>query len=351
MAFKLYLKHTLNDEFGYDLAEILSLNPADFLPWQADIIEFIQLWQQQKALPVNTSGSTGQAKQILLEPYIMRNSALRTIKFFNISETDNALLCLPAKYIAGKMMIVRALVGQYQLYCIEPIIKLDLANLYQKRLKFKFAALIPAQLINLKAKYLACFTQILLGGAKSSEHSFSDLKTAIDLYKVKIFEGYGMTETASHVALRQLWQNEWFELLPDIKVRLKDHCLGLKIDENQPWLQTNDLVEFKSADSFRILGRADNVINSGGLKIIVETLEATVLNKFGCQIYLTAKNDIVFGKKAVICMLEQDKFLQDKLLDFLFPQIKSREIIFLSEFPLTKNNKIDRLKLSSFSEN
>jgi len=244
---------------------------------EAELISFLNEWySNENFIEVKTSGSTGTPKTIRLQKEIVAESARRTLQFFELNKHDRILHCLPLQYIAGKLMVVRALLGELDLYLTEP--STDFAFL--KKEKFRFAAMVPNQVTKiLKAEtaqggLLGNVEKLLIGGSlipASLEKTLQKVSTAC-------WSGYGMTETATHIALRKIngtGANGWYHCLENIHVSLSAKgCLQIYLPglENQP-IQTTDLAQLKNEKTFRILGRIDNVIISGGIKFSPEQLE------------------------------------------------------------------------------
>ena len=164
--------------------------------YNCDIGSFLKQWlDQSKTITLNTSGSTGVPKTITMQKQAMVNSAIATGVYFNLKPKQRALLCLPAHYIAGKMMLVRAIVLGLELDSIEPKsnLEIDINKQYQ------FTAMVPMQLEK-NINKLNNIKTLIVGGAKVSSVLQSNLQTL----KTAIFETYGMTETVSHIAVKQL---------------------------------------------------------------------------------------------------------------------------------------------------
>lgn len=241
--------------------------------------EFIDEWNAPTDhLIVRTSGSTGTPKEIAILKKQMRRSAETTCRFLHLQPSDTALLCLPLDYIAGKMMVVRALTCGLSLISVPPS-RNPLATLEEPP---TFAAMVPSQVYailtegGMQAHKLRRIRQLIIGGGSISV----ELRKMLQLWpdESHVWSTYGMTETLSHIALQPLTgqtQCDWYTPFPDVAVSLNAKgCLVI----NCPWaikqpLVTNDLAEMNRQGQFRIIGRADNVICSGGIKIQIEPLE------------------------------------------------------------------------------
>ncbi len=247
----------------------------------AELANFLDAWDSPcPTMELQTSGSTGKPKTIQVSKSAMRASAAMSCHAFGLQAGDSALLCLPLRYIAGKMMVVRALVAGLRLAVAEPCAD-PLAAPELGETAIDFAPLVPMQLSRCLAgeegaSRLARIRTLLLGGA------FIDptLEEALQQFpNCRAYASYGMTETLSHIALRRLngeTRSDSYSPLPGVEITLSAegtlciHAPGLGVEH----LVTNDLAEIRADGSFCILGRRDAVINSGGVKIQAEELEA-----------------------------------------------------------------------------
>ena len=209
-----------------------------------EIISFLNLWfnEFESSIAVNTSGSTGEPKTIHLPKKMMLLSAAKTNKFFDIKHSSNLLLALPVKFIGGKMMLVRAILSGANVVALEPKAN-PLHNVALPPVHF--AAFTPYQLQTMaKAENTwektGQIRNILLGGSAITPQ----LEAQIPSCKSNVFIGYGMTETASHIALKNLsTKQEWFTLLPDVGIKINNrNCLSINGDiSNFTDLETSDI--------------------------------------------------------------------------------------------------------------
>ena len=317
--------------------------------FEKKVVFFLEKWcSSSKTVDVQTSGSTGTPKIFEIEKERMLHSAAMTCNFLHLQEGDTALLCLPIEYISGKMMVVRSLIKNLRLLITEPSIS-PLNTLEQH---IQFCAMTPLQVENSLDK-LHLIQKLIIGGAAVSESLKNKIYTSLGEYQdITIFETYGMSETLSHIALRQIFPKEeaYFTAFSGIKISTDERgCL--KIDApllNQEILQTNDLVEITDENKFRFLGRVDNVINSGGAKIFPEKLEALAKSKMEHEIVFIGVHDEVLGEKliAVIESEEQEELKSMVLnLDFEKKFHQPKAIYFIEKLPRTPNGKISRLEL------
>ncbi|MFL1895166.1 AMP-binding protein [Aquimarina sp. 2-A2] len=270
-------------------------------PYEQDIGYFLLEWLDSKSfIIVKTSGSTGKPKTIKVLKEQMVNSAKATGEFFKLDSETTALLCLSATYIAGKMMLVRAMVLGWKLDCVPPKSN-PLDTVYKQ---YDFCAMVPLQLDN-SINRLHLINKLIVGGGVISEN----LKSLVQASKTKIFETYGMTETVSHIAARRVnakkrerKKNIYFKTLPNISIAIDErNCLVI----NAPLLHdkqliTNDVVELKSYKKFDWKGRYDNVINSGGIKLFPEAIEAKLQLLITHRFFVASLPDAVLGEQLIL---------------------------------------------------
>ena len=255
--------------------------------------KFIIDWfSDNEHIALHTSGSTGKPKEIQLPKTAMYSSAVRTAAFFKLSKGDSALLCLPIRYIAGKMMLVRALVLGLDLDIIPPKTKLQIEKNYT------FTALIPTQ-ANASFDLLGKFKTVLIGGAPIAD----ELRKRIGKTHSHCIETYGMTETLTHVATRTLKDaDKPFKAMPGIGLSMDENdCLVLEV----PYIPlspivTHDIVSIVGDDTFKLLGRRDWVINSGGMKIFPKALEEILAPYMKFPFFFTGMPDAELGEKLVL---------------------------------------------------
>ncbi|MDQ1097530.1 MULTISPECIES: AMP-binding protein [Chryseobacterium] len=312
--------------------------------FEKKIVFFLENWfSDSEKVEVQTSGSTGIPKVFEIEKKRMVNSAKMTCDFLGLKEGDTALLCLPVEYISGKMMLVRSAIRHLELFISEPSVK-PLKNLDRE---IDFCALTPLQ-VEHSLDRLPLVKNLIIGGAAVSE----SLKQKISGSENHIYETYGMSETLSHIALKQLApvSEDYFTAFDQVSIATDDRgCLKIYAPElNEEVLQTNDLVEIINEKQFRFLGRADNVINSGGAKIFPEQLETVVKREIPNEAVFLGLEDEILGQKLILVIEGEDS---DKIREVIqnIPFEKSfhhpKDIIFISEIPRTPNGKVSRIGL------
>ncbi len=296
---------------------------------------FIYDWFDQNSfIKLKTSGSTGEPKMIRMEKQALVNSALATGDYFNLHSGNKALLCLPMDYIAGKMMFVRALILGLDLDFIEPTSQPLLYN----DTKYDFAAMVPMQAQNSMDK-LTQIKKLIIGGTRI------DLKLQNELIKIpiQIFETYGMTETCSHIATREMG-SEFFNALPNIAFDIDDrNCLIIDAPHvSSEKIITNDIVELVNNQQFILKGRIDNVINSGGVKLSPEEIEAKLSPFLSNRFYITSISDDTLGQKVALVIESDHIEIEASIFDGLSKYEKPNQIIFKSKFDETESGKIIR---------
>lgn len=295
------------------------------------MIEFIS---DNKEMAFQTSGSTGVPKTIFHKKKHLIASARRTLDFFDLKVGSSALLMLPAQYTGGVMMLIRALVGGLTLYLIEPKLTTEQVPLVD------FLPCTPAQFLSmLDNGALRDFSgQILLGGAPSQK--------TLDVGTLKVYEGYGMTETASHVALKTYGEEE-FRAIHGVLFSLEDESLlitapHLGVDQ----LKTNDVAELISPTSFKLLGRLDDVINSGGIKLHPDKIEGDLLSLGLNDICISSRQNEQLGEQLVLVYVGPFKELEVSKAVSLLPRINRPKWRFeVEQKPVLPSGKLDRKEL------
>ncbi len=309
--------------------------------WAAPIIEFIDDWltKNQATFIAHTSGSTGTPKAITHARTAMIQSAQRTIEYLQLEKKSNLLLAIPAANIGGKMMIVRAIVLQAKLICIEPNTKpLDEALLTN----VEFAAFTPMQVFEsmMQEKSKTQFSNIknvIIGGGQISETLENTLKSL----PIHIYETFGMTETVSHIALRQIAPKtaSHFSVLDGIKIKTDlDQRLIITMPD-QLDIISNDRVELINGTQFKWLGRTDDIANTGGVKVNLLDIENKLKNSIDCPFFIAKLADDKLGETVVIVIAQKDK-----KSNFDFQSIskfeRPRKLLLVKEFIYTATNKL-----------
>ncbi|NHN27540.1 AMP-binding protein [Flavobacterium jejuense] len=285
-------------------------------------------------IEVETSGTTGKPKLIRLEKQAMIQSALATGDYFNLEPGNKALLCLSAKYIAGKMMLVRAMILGLEL----DISTVDSNPLAFNDNKYDFAAMVPLQVENSLDK-IKNTEKIIIGGAPVSKTLIEKLTKR----KVNAFETYGMTETITHVAVKKIGTDS-FKTLPHINLSKDDRdCLVIhapKILTED--VITNDVVNLVSEHEFQWLGRIDSVVNSGGVKLFPEQIETKLQDFITDRFFIASESDEKLGQKLILVIESKEKEIAKNIFNHLEKFEKPRSIYFVTKFVDTKTGKLNR---------
>tara|TARA_R110000868_G_scaffold391920_4_gene662359 strand:+ start:89 stop:1165 length:1077 start_codon:yes stop_codon:yes gene_type:complete len=325
-----------------DLMEVAYSFTKEGVPYQRELGLFLLDWlDKNDYILVKTSGSTGKPKSLKIKKQAMVNSAIMTGDFFKLEPGNKVLNCLPSNFIAGKMMIVRALVLGLELDMVEPS-ALPLID-YEK--DYDFCGFTPMQLKNF-AKYLKNLKTAIVGGGRVSNQIIELIKDK----KPQVYETYGMTETVSHIAVKKLNHldgtptDTYFKTLPDITVSVDDRsCLVIdapKLSEKK--IITNDIVKIHSNSSFEWLGRFDNVINSGGIKLYPEEIEFKLRGNIQQQFFISSIPDDTLGDKLVLILEDTQNNLDKTIFDVLDKYEKPKEVFAISKFIETGSGKIHR---------
>lgn len=324
------------------------------------VADFLRHWfTTDEAVVAQTSGSTGPPKTIVLQRSQMIASAQLTALHFGFKPGMRALLPLSADFIAGKMMLVRAIVSGLDLYVSSPTQKVG--ELFPGT-EFDFTPLVPAQLYALLKGETATsrLGTILLGGSDVSPELRQMLPS---MGQQEVWQGFGMTETVSHIALRRVQPGgeEAYLTLPGLLTEA-DANGQLRVwgaVTNYLWLHTKDEVVFDEPGRFRWLGRSDHVIVSAGHKIHPEKLEQRFLelisrshrfnHLLGTEFYITAAPDGQYGQVPVL-VFEKKEYADSEWLEAFLSEVKQhfknwefpRKIVPVNSFARTANGKIIR---------
>lgn len=297
--------------------------------------DFLLDWFDSKSyIEMQTSGTTGTPKIISVSKQAMVDSALATGDFFDLTPGCKALQCLPVKYVAGKMMLVRAMILGLDLEFVAP----SSHPMENNEIKFDFVAMVPLQAQN-SIQELKKVKKMIVGGAainKTLEKQLLKLPT-------QVYETYGMTETITHIAARKLGEKA-FTVLPYVTISYDDrNCLVIHAPRiSDEVILTNDIVELVNENQFIFLGRMDNVINSGGIKLIPEQIENKLASKIHERFFIASKPDAEFGEKVILVIEGNIQALEDTLYEDLDKYEKPKEVIFIPKFKETVNGKIMR---------
>lgn len=302
--------------------------------YERSVGDFLLDWFDAKSyIEMQTSGTTGTPKIIKVEKQAMVNSAMATGAFFELSAGSRALHCLPAKYVAGKMMFVRGFILGLDMDFVAP----DSNPLKHTESTYDFAAMVPLQAQH-SLKELWRVKKLIIGGAKIGKN----LEHALMELPIEAYETYGMTETITHIAAKRVGE-EAFSVLPGVTVSYNEaSCLVIHAPHISPdVVVTNDVVQLVNENQFVFLGRADNIINSGGVKIMPETVEDK-LRRIERRFFIAGMPDETLGQKVVLVVEGSPFPIDSSMFDALDKYQRPRDILFVDKFAETGNGKILR---------
>ncbi len=346
---------------------------------------FLENWfSSEDFILVKTSGSTGNPKTIQLQKKHMVNSALATGDFFNLKENTTALLCLPVAYIAGKMMLIRAFTLGWNIDIITSN-SIPLKNIFKC---YDFSAMVPLQVENSIEK-LHQIKKLIVGGGVVS----TNLQEKLQTITTEVYATYGMTETITHIAVKKLNQfsslrvpnprekqslseeenniyidgkaerqmspraepRGYYQTLPNTTIYKDErNCLVIKNTKvSDEVIFTNDVVNLISDKQFEWLGRFDNVINSGGIKLHPEKIEEKLADIIAQRFFVAGIWDEKLGEKLVL-VIEYQSFKVSEFQSSFIEKIKNlqtlskyeipKEIYFIDAFVETETGKVQRKK-------
>lgn len=340
---KVHLKFKLNgNKYDHDqLKEVAYSLIKEGEAYERITGNFLLDWLDEKEyINVQTSGSTGKPKSIRLNKQAMVNSCIATGNYLKLKPSMKALHCLPTNFIAGKMMLVRAMILGLDMDLVEPTSQ----PIFDYDKVYHFTAMLPMQLQS-TLNYLQNVKIIIVGGSSVSTH-LTDLTQSI---KSKVYATYGMTETASHIALKPLnnkLQEPYFKVLPNVKISQDERgCLVIDAPKvSKEKVVTNDLVTLHSPSEFEWLGRIDNVINSGGLKLFPEQIEEKLKGKIPHQFFIASMPDSLFGEEIIIVIENDSDTLEASVFEGLDKFEIPKHVYNLPKFKMTSTGKIKRLE-------
>jgi o-succinylbenzoate---CoA ligase len=345
----------------FEAGEFL-LNEADKTAIESkrdqETLELIERWEKgTEEFEINTSGTTGVFKRIVLSRAHMEWSAKQTSQACKLGANEKEFCCLPLDKVGGFMQVIRSVIYNRDLKVVSPVA--DPMIHLEKNHDFTLTSLTPYQFFHINKsenslEKLSNFKVILIGGGPISQDLEDKITSFSKWVDTTFYHTYGMTETCSHIALRKIEPsngNHRFKSFEGV-VNKQDYeqCLLISIPELNIEIQTHDIVDLNS-EGFQFIGRKDNIINSGGLKIIPEQLERTLeieLLKQGLKIplYIKGIKDEALGQKCIVVIEAKDQKYKgtiSKLLDLYFTSYeRPKEIQVIKKFKYTRTNKLIR---------
>ncbi len=329
------------------------LDPRKLDDAERAAIDFIRNWQAGKSsFTFHTSGSTGEPRPISFRREQLMASAQLSIEALRLKAGMKVLVCLDARFVAGALMLVRCLVNSMDIILQRPTS--HPFSLYSEPVDF--VALVPLQvslLLDENPSLLNRRMTVIIGGAPLKESMVARLQEV----QAECYATYGMTETLTHIALRKLngeGKQHAFHLLPGVQAKNNEHgCLVISAAHLDTPIVTHDLAEWTDKDSFRILGRSDQVINSGGVKVHphhVELIIERTIEEQGhlFRFFVAGRPDPQLGEHVCLIIEGQPlaKAIEGALLghvnQWLSPYERPRQVIYVPKFIETSTQKIDR---------
>ena len=311
---------------------------------------YSEWWSSEPTVRVHTSGSTGKPKLMLAEKKRMEESARMTLRFLGLQPGDTALLCMPLDFIAGKMMVVRAIVGELRLIDVKPSGH-PLADPGLEGKTIDFAAMVPLQVYNTlqverERQKLREVRHLIIGGGAVDER----LERQLAAFPNAVWGTYGMTETLSHIAMRRIngeQASPWYEPLPGVALsQNEEECLVIEAPRIcTQRLETNDIVSFHDdGRRFRVVGRKDHVICSGGIKLQAEEVEDKLRPYIPFPFLIAKEKDEKYGEIAVLVVEGGDNKKWEEIAQRVLPKYwVPRKILIVTQLPRTATGKPLRL--------
>lgn len=314
--------------------------------WKKTIFSFLINWFDNKPILSLTSGTTGIPKTIFLNKKHMYERAIRTVEFLKLERKGvRGLLCLSPDFIASKMFLVRAIIFKWKIYCIPPSSN-PLKNIKEH---FDITSMVPIQVF-FSLKYLKNIKIVLIGGYSISNF----LEKKLQNISTICYATYGMTETLGHIAIKKINgsnKSSFYKSFQDVSLRVDNrNCLNIFSPcSMDSFIQTNDIVHMISKNTFDWIGRYDNVINSGGIKIIPELIEKEISSfiPYEKRFFVSSIPDKILGDK-VILIIEGIPFplhIPDTIFDGEKKFYKPKNIFFISHFTDNLLNKFRRKEI------
>lgn len=320
------------------------ITEKNYSQFENRIAEIINIWHSPEiSFSFQTSGSTGEQKIVNISKEVLEYSARQTL---NKLDPDNqfkeSLICINPNYIGGTMAVIRAIIGRHNLTIMEPEAN-PLSQIGQSQ--FDLVSMVPLQIQTTLEENPEQFSRVktvIIGGAALNDQVLTQLRQA---QHTRFFHSYGMTETASHFALKDLNSETQFEILGDANIET-DEIGRLKVRgtvTNNEWLQTTDLVEIVDRQHFNWIGRADNVINTGGFKVSAETIESILNDQISDPFFIAGIEDEKLGQRIVLIIESNEKITYNNLnFGDLNKYAIPKETIFIESFAYTDTGKINR---------
>lgn len=333
------------------------LNPKDLpITLPNDLKQIVSEWRETKSLTIHTSGSTGEPKPIVLPKNVVQWSANQSKKALQLSEVERVLLCIPFTKVGGRMLLIRSILFGWDIQIQEATAN-PLLHVSENH-TFTFISVVPYQLMTIlndtaSKEKLRRFKTILVGGAALSNVLENEAQLFLQSSRTEMYHSYGMTETASHVALRNMrsMKQNRFRLLDGVKVKLsKSGCMRFEIADLNWVVKTKDVGTIENR-VIEFLSRKDEVINSGGVKLHIHDIRLSIdkiLEEEGLLIrfFLWKQSDDALGEKLVMVGLsgnqndQAEQVIRTTLPTYDIP----KNFYWTDTFERKESGKIDRQK-------
>lgn len=312
--------------------------------WKREVGLFLKEWLNDSTyITAHTSGSTGAPKEIKLLKSHVEASATTTCRYFGIDNKSTMLLCMSTGFIAGKLMLVRALMSKANLIIVEP----SKNPVRELAVPIDFAAMVPMQVGTCVTESPNQFTQIdtlIIGGAPLQ----NELRDTLTKLPGKYYCTYGMTETITHVGVSKIGTHKphHYEAIPPVSFSQDDRgCLVIDLPHMDDLkVVTNDMINLHSNNHFEWLGRMDNVINTGGVKVFPERIEEKLHDHIVGEFFIIGTRDESLGETVTLVYSSQTQIPSEEKLRTLVGQYEiPRKLLQVSEIKYTGSGKIDRI--------
>ena len=331
--------------------QIINQLQSASIEWQREVGVLLQQFQEKTEMEHFTSGTTGDRKRILHRKDQLIYSAQQTLRFFKLQPGARILSPLSTDFIAGRMMLIRAVVGRLRIVMIPPTG--NPFDYMKEKQNFDFSALVPYQLLQIKMNgevRLRELGTILIGGGVIAE----ELIKVLVKHNVRSYQSFGMTETLTHFAMKQLTPivDPHYECLPDYSISIDgDQRLTVhnEVVFDQP-LVTSDCIALIDQKRFNWLGRLDNVIKSGGMKLSAERIEEKIRSVYPKWplLIISKQGDPEFGERPILVHQKADAF-PDNVLELAAAAVNKYEkpaaVKTVRVFQYTSSGKIKRKEL------
>jgi O-succinylbenzoic acid--CoA ligase len=338
------------------------ISPREINGEKVPVVGLPEFVDSGTAVIVESSGSTGTPKRISISADALIASAQATEEYFGAK--GQWLLTLPINYIAGIQVLVRSILAE-----VQPIVMNTAVPFTPEAFALsstlltadaKFTSVVPTQLVRLQqlasqdpflVKLLQRFTAILVGGQATSPEVLSFFREK----NINVVESYGMAETSGGCVYDGKALSGVEIKLVDGRVALKGAMLANDVANEDGFLVTQDIGELDDQGLLRILGRADRVMISGGLKMSLDQVEAVAGSVPGVvEVGATAVSSTEWGERVGIAYVgspEVADFMAGAVFEQLGIAAKPIRVIRVDRLPRLANGKTDLISLRQlFSE-